>query len=81
MSWGPVTPRVYQIDAGVRRLLWVGKDRKQKTLLKFFRAFGKERSEPLKYICGDMWKPYLQVIARKAAQAVHVLDRFHVAAF
>lgn len=27
-----------------------------------------------------MWKPYLQVIASKAAHAVHVLDRFHVAA-
>jgi transposase len=71
---------VYQIDAGVRRLLWVGKDRKQKTLLKFFRMFGTERSGKLKFICSDMWKPYLQVIARKAAHAVHVLDRFHVAA-
>lgn len=25
-----------------------------------------------------MWKPYLRVIARKAGQAVHVLDRFHI---
>ena len=70
---------VYQIDSGVRRLLWVGKDRKQKTLLMFFRQFGKARSERLQFICSDMWKPYLQVIARKAASAVHVLDRFHVA--
>ena len=27
---------VYQIDEGVRRLLWVGEDRKTRTLLKFF---------------------------------------------
>jgi hypothetical protein len=26
-----------------------------------------------------MWKPYLQVIATKASQALHVLDRFHIA--
>jgi transposase len=70
---------VYQIDSGVRRLLWVGKDRKQKTLLKFFRSFGKLRCARLQFICSDMWKPYLQVIARKAGSAVHVLDRFHVA--
>lgn len=25
-----------------------------------------------------MWKPYLKVIAKKAGQAIHVLDRFHV---
>jgi transposase len=69
---------VYQIDAGVRRLLWIGKDRKEATLERFFREFGKDRSARLRFICSDMWKPYLQVIASKAAQAVHVLDRFHV---
>ena len=31
-----------------------------------------------KYVCSDMWKPYLNVIAEKLGQAVHVLDRFHV---
>lgn len=70
---------VYQIDSGCKRLLWVGKDRTVKTLLRFFRAFGKERSDQLRYICSDMWKPYLTVIAKKAAQAIHVLDRFHIA--
>lgn len=28
---------VYQIDAGAKRLLWVGKDRTTKTLLRFFK--------------------------------------------
>ncbi len=27
-----------------------------------------------------MWKPYLDVLARRAKQAVHVLDRFHIVA-
>jgi transposase len=69
---------VYQIDEDCRRLLWVGKDRTTKTFLRFFRMFGRERSSRLRFVCSDMWKPYLKVIAKKAGQAVHVLDRFHV---
>lgn len=69
---------VYQIDTHSKRLLWIGKERKTKTLLRFFRWLGKERSHQLDYICSDMWKPYLKVIAKKAGQAVHVLDRFHI---
>jgi len=71
---------VYQIDEGVRRLLWVGQERRVKTLLRFFRWFGKERSAELRFICSDMWKPYLKVIAKKAGDAIHVLDRFHIMA-
>lgn len=69
---------VYQINEGCKRLLWVGRDRKVKTLLRFFRWLGKERSARLEFICSDMWKPYLKVIAKKASQAIHVLDRFHI---
>lgn len=71
---------VYQIDSACKRLLWVGQARRVKTLLQFFRWFGAERARALQYICSDMWKPYLKVIARKAGQAVHVLDRFHIMA-
>jgi len=70
---------VYQIDTEGKRLLWVGKDRTIKTLLRFFRALGKQRSAQLLFVCSDMWKPYLKVIAKKASQAIHVLDRFHIA--
>jgi len=71
---------VYQIDEDCRRLLWAGKDRTAKTLLRFFRMLGKERSARLRFVCSDMWKPYLKVIAKKAGQAIHVLDRFHIMA-
>ena len=40
--------------------------------------FGKERCRKLRFVCSDMWKAYLKVIAKKVPQAVHVLDRFHV---
>lgn len=71
---------VYQIDAGSKRLLWIGKDRKIETLESFFTWFGTDRSVKLKFICSDMWKPYLQVVAEKASEAIHVLDRFHIIA-
>jgi transposase len=71
---------VYQIDHGCRRLLWVGKDRTTKTLLRFFRVMGRERTAALQFVCSDMWQPYLKVIAKKASQALHILDRFHIVA-
>jgi transposase len=69
---------VYQIDEGNRRLLWIGPSRKIKTLLRFFRWFGQERTSKLRFICSDMWRPYLRVIAKKAGHALHILDRFHI---
>lgn len=69
---------VYQIDAGCKRLLWVGKERTQKTLRQFFKEFGKERTARLRFICSDMWKPYLRIVAEVADQALHIIDRFHV---
>lgn len=70
---------VYQIDKGMRRLLWCGQDRKAKTLLRFFRDFGKDRCDKLKFVCSDMWKPYLKVIKKKCVNALNILDRFHIA--
>jgi transposase len=71
---------VYQIEEGCKRLLWIGKDRTAKSFLGFFRLLGKERSAALQFVCSDMWKAFLKVIARKADQAIHVLDRYHVMA-
>jgi transposase len=69
---------VYQIDEGRKRLLWIGPDRTAKTLLRFFRFLGKDRTKRLQFICSDMWQAYLKVILKKASHAIHVLDRFHV---
>jgi len=69
---------VYQLDQGRRRLLWIGSDRTAKTFRDFFDWLGQERCQQLRFICSDMWKPYLSVIAEKAAGAVNVLDRFHI---
>jgi len=69
---------VYQINHECKRLLWVGRERTEDTLNEFFTSFGEKRSSALKFICSDMWQPYLNVIAEKAAGALHVLDRFHI---
>ena len=71
---------VYQIDNGRKRLLWVGEHRKIKTLIRFFRWLGKERSKKLQNVCSDMWRPYLKVIKKKAPNAINILDRYHVMA-
>lgn len=78
--WHRYVTVVYQINRNAVRLLWVGEKRSARTLLCFFRWFGKERSMRLEYICSDMWKPYLKVVAKKAWQAIHILDRFHIVA-
>ena len=69
---------VYQIDQSTRRLLFAGRDRKAKTLLRFFRDFGRERTARLKFVCSDMWRAYVKVIKKKAPDALHILDRFHI---
>ncbi len=71
---------VYQIDAGCRRLLWIGENRKVETLLSFFRWLGPAGRARLQFVCSDMWKPYMTVIARWAKKAINILDRFHIMA-
>ena len=70
---------VYQINAECVRLLWVGKDRTEASFHQFFDMMG-DKSLDIKYVCSDMWKPYLKVIKERIGYAVHILDRFHIVA-
>jgi len=69
---------VYQIDSHCRRLLWVGRKRTQATLRRGLAVLGEQLVSGLRFVCSDMWQPYLKVIAAKASQALHVVDRFHI---
>ena len=71
---------VYQIDKHCRRLLWIGKERKKKTLNAFCDFMGEERCKAIDFVCSDMWRAYITVIAKRFSNAVHVLDRFHIVA-
>lgn len=69
---------IYQIDSHCRRLLWVGQRRTQATLRRGLAALGPTVVAGLRFVCSDMWRAYLKVIAQKIPQALHVLDRFHI---
>jgi transposase len=71
---------VYQIEAGCVRLLWVGRERTEASFEKFFALIGKDLAEKIEFVCSDMWKPYLKVVARHCTNALNILDRFHVVA-
>jgi hypothetical protein len=69
---------VYQIEDGMKRLLWVAQDRTEESLRGFFRFLSAEARQSIRFLCSDMWQPYLKVVAEELKQAVHVLDRFHI---
>jgi transposase len=71
---------VYQIDLGVTRLLWVGKERTIESFRGFFTLIGDDLASKILFVCSDMWQPYLTLIREKCSQALNILDRFHIVA-
>jgi transposase len=71
---------VYQIDQGITRLLWVGKERTIESFQGFFTLIGDQLAAQIEFVCSDMWQPYLDVIRQRCSQALHILDRFHIVA-
>ncbi len=69
---------VYQIEDGMKRLLWVAQERTEQSLRGFFQYLSDAERQSIRFVCSDMWQPYLNVIAEQLKQAIHVLDRFHV---
>lgn len=68
----------YQLCGKVRRLLYVGQRRDTEALQTFFDEAGVLWCGAIKYVCTDMWRPYLKAIRENMPDAVHVLDRFHI---
>ena len=52
---------VYQIDQGITRLLWVGKERTIESFQGFFAVIGGAVTAQIEFVCSDMWQPYLDV--------------------
>ena len=69
---------VYQIEDGMKRLLWVARDRTEESLRGFFQTLSEEARLSVRFVCSDMWQAYLNVIAEQLKNVVHVLDRFHI---
>ncbi len=66
------------IDHLSGRVVWAGKERKAKTLLRFFRKLGPQRAVELEAVSMDMWEPYITVVGKKTPQARVIFDRFHI---
>ena len=71
---------VYQIEAGCVRLMWVCRDLAKHGLGRFFALIGAQLASTVEFVCPDMWRPYLGVIATHCPQALNILDRFHMGA-
>jgi transposase len=71
---------VYQIEQQCTRLLWIGQERTTESFDRFFTLIGEGVATQIEFVCSDMWQPYLNVIAERCSQAVHILDRFHIVA-
>jgi transposase len=69
---------VYQIEEGMKRLLWVARERTEESLRGFFQTLSEEVRLSIRFVCSDMWQAYLNVIAEQLKNVVHVLDRFHI---
>jgi transposase len=69
---------VYDIGSKTKRLLAIECNRTEKSLRLALESLGEPVCEQVRYVCSDMWKPYLNVITKRLGEAVHVLDRFHV---
>jgi len=70
-------PLVYQIDQGLTRLLWVGKERTIKSFQVFFTVIGEQLAAQIEFVCSDMWQPYLNVIRQKCSGARHARSLPH----
>jgi len=68
---------VYDLERRV--LLWVGEDRTEEAVRKFFtEEMGPRRCHTLRVVCMDMWAPYAKLVKDHAPQAQLLFDRFHI---
>jgi transposase len=68
---------VYDLERKV--LLWVGEDRTEEAVRKFFtEEMGRRRCHTLKVVCMDMWAAYSKLVREHAPNAQILFDRFHI---
>jgi transposase len=66
-------------DLRRRVLLWVGEDRTEEAVKKFFtEEMGRRRCHTLQVVCMDMWAPYAKLVREHAVNAQILFDRFHI---
>lgn len=68
------------LDYESGRVVWVGQDRKARTLRRFFSGMTREQRQMLEAVVMDMWDPYIAAVRMKAPHVKIVFDLFHVVA-
>lgn len=66
------------LDFTTGRVIWMGKDRKAKTLNKFFSQMPADKRENIKAVAMDMWDPYIKSVKNWCPQAAIVFDKYHI---
>jgi len=68
---------VYDLERRV--LLWVGEERTEEAVRRFFtEEMGRRRCHTLQVVCMDMWAAYANLVREHAPQAQILFDRFHI---
>jgi len=66
-------------DLATGEPLWLGRERKQETLDRFFaEALPPARRRAVRAVCVDMWEPFRRSLQQHLPQAKIVYDKFHV---
>lgn len=66
-------------DIGLRRVIWIGENRKKETLDSFFKELGPEKTDKIAVASMDMWDPFIASVKENCPLAEIVFDKFHVA--
>jgi transposase len=69
---------VYNLETS--KVIWIGKDRREETLDRFFRSLPEEVLKQIECITMDMWRPFRKSCRKWIPDADEktVLDRFHI---
>lgn len=59
-------------------LLYIGEGRKEKDLEKFWKWFGKKRTQQIKVAVMDMWKGFINSFKTHCPEIVLIYDKFHI---
>jgi transposase len=68
------------LDYRSGRVVFVGKDRRAKTLERFFDQLNDKQLDDIKAVVMDMWDPFIKAVKNKVPHAKIVFDLFHVVA-
>ena len=56
----------------------MGKARTKLSFEKIFILIGQQVAGKVEFACSDMWRPYLEIIAKHCPQALNIVDRVGV---